>query len=264
MRERTKDTLSLIGAGLLLMVMNAEGIARAAKFTVPEKFHAVSEVVSGSLVDVSRATGLYRVREAGESASSEMGLNTRTSEMPDGVLFLGDSVLEDVVTSFRRSAPEELPVSDVILRGSQLGDALWDWNGTAAKAARESRANTAVVMLDASETEPEGWRQYGELIDELRNNGVRQVVLLARPVSSDDRYEADRAKRIQQMREAAERRGAVFTDLSTTLMGTNGSFPDFVTGHDGVKVRVREKDGYHLTAGGADMFAQELMSVLGF
>lgn len=264
MRERTRDTVSLVVAGLLLMTLNAEGIARAARFTVPDLLHVVSDSASDLLVDVARETGLSRVRDAGEFVSGEIGLNNRTSEKPDGVLFLGDSVLEDVVTAFRESAPESVPVSDVILRGSQLGDALWDWRGVAAKAARESRADTAVVMLDASKTDPGSWQQYGELIDELRENGVSQVVLLARPVSSDDRYEADRADRVWQMREAAERRGAVFADLSTTLMGANGSFPDFVTGRDGVKVRVRERDGYHLTAGGSEMFAQELMSLLGF
>jgi hypothetical protein len=46
-------------------------------------------------------------------------------------------------------------------------------------------------------------------------------------------------------------------------MGTNGSFPAFVTGLDGQKIRVRESDGYHLTRAGSEMFASDLLSLLG-
>lgn len=263
MKQRIKEVLSLVVAGLLLLIMNAEGVSRAARFTVPEAFTKVSEHVCGALVNLARETGLYRVRRTGELVSGGLGLNIRSSEKPNGVLFLGDSVLEDIVKAFRESTAGEVPVSDVIMRGSDLGGLLWDWDNAAAKAARESRASTAVVMLDASDASSKGWREYADLIDVLQDNGVENVVLLARPVSSDDGYEADRVYRVRQMKRAAEAPGVTFADLSVALMGANGSFPDFVTGPDGVKVRVRDKDGYHLTAGGAEIITRELISVLG-
>lgn len=245
------------------MASNAEGIARASRFTAPELLREPAQAVSNFVVETVESTGVLEIRRAGEKLSYEMGLNTRFGARPDGVVFLGDSVLEDVAEQFAKQAEKDTAVSSVILRGSQLGSTLWNWESEAQRAMRDTEAAVAVVMLDTMDTAFESYREYVKLIDVLKQNGAKQVVLLARPVSTDDRYEAGRGERVTQMKRAARETGVVFADLSSVFMGANGSFPSHVTNQDGVKVQVRERDGYHLTKEGASMMAHEIKLLLG-
>jgi len=263
MRAKLRDSLLILLTGSLLLLGNAEGVARAVRFTAPKPVRGFAESLSGSLADVSRTLGFTSVREAGESVAGGLGIENQINTEPDGVLFLGDSVLGDVAESFEDMVGGKLPVSKVIVRGSQLGSPLWDWSSLAREAAERSRADTAVVMLDTADVGEGEHREYESLVKVLYKSGVKQVVLLVRPVSSDDTYEAGRGFRIRQMRAACDSTGAVCADLSRSLMGTNGSFPDFVTGLDGRKIRVRESDGYRLTRDGADIFSSDLLSLLG-
>lgn len=263
MRAKLRDLLLIILTGSLLLLGNAEGVARAVRFTAPKPVSGIATRLSNSLADVSRALRFTSARQAGEYVADELDIENRVDVAPNGVLFLGDSVLDDIVESFTEMVGSQLPVSKVIMKGSQLGSPLWDWDKLASEAAERTRADTAVVMLDTTGVGERHYVEYESLVRVLYESGVKQVLLLGRPVSADDTYEADRGTRIKQMRAACASTGAVCADLSSALMGTNGSFPAFVTGLDGRKIKVRENDGYHLTRAGSEMFASDLLSLLG-
>ena len=55
----------------------------------------------------------------------------------------------------------------------------------------------------------------------------------------------------------------VIVDATRSVMSSTGAVGSYITTANGERVRVRGQDGVHLTASGAELFAEEVVQQLG-
>lgn len=224
-------------------------------------FEKRSRHPSASSVDRTAAAVIGPVPYAGWVRDLAGGVGSRVEGLEQrrvegDVVVVGDSLIGDVVAPLRAElAAGGVGVDALIRRGTALapGDP-WGWQDTVSEFVdRHGPPGVVVAMLEPTPgvpvDDPQWVTKASALIDEFASWWPgSDVVWLARPV--DDGFERLNAA-------ARSARAVVFIDATSPFVAVTREFTDSVV-VDGRLVKVRQRDGLHLSDAGAELFAAEI------
>ncbi|MDR2849529.1 MAG: DUF459 domain-containing protein [Verrucomicrobiota bacterium] len=209
-----------------------------------------------------------------------------TSRAAEGapVLMMGDSMMRllDVAMEKELKAAGIQPaVSFSALGSSLIRSDLFDWYAKTAALLKEHKPATVVITLGKNDRQtlktPDGqlvpygspaWeaaygKYVGRVMDELIQGGVQKVIWLLLPDMKEPALqEYAQAVNTVFMREAAAetRKDKVsLFDVRPLLTRRPGTYSAFVMAADGAALSVRDVDGVHLSAVGAERVARSLV-----
>lgn len=270
MSTRASRTIIAVGVFCVTtLVMNAASIARIAERTTPEILKPAVRTVLRGASRAGEFTHLGEVRGVFENLRDTVR-GGRGSEIyaGDGTVYLlaGDSVMEDIAPAFaevtRRSGAR---VEEYIQRGSDVGDPFVDWGAELEQVVRDRDVDVVVLLADVrGDTVQEASTTARALVLRLQRAGVKDVVWIARPAVRNVQYEAGRRFRHEVLMETQRQTdGLTVLDPGSALVSSQGGYSTYLVDEDGVRVRVRQQDGVHLTVDGARIVAQSLADQLG-
>lgn len=252
---------------VLSLVWNASSISRIYEHTTPALLHPAASVVLEAAREVESRTNAINPRYYSHEMFDAMtqtvvigNSDTRT------FLFVGDSMMERPALEMSRMViARGFSAATKTAKGSSLGSFLWAWEKDIVTEVRNTSADIVVVMLD-----PEADNKK-EFKDEIRvfNNaaisaGASQVVWLVRTWVNDPAYEEARPRIENSLRELDEELSEmVVIDATSVLERSDGSPLRYAQSASNSRARLREKDGTHLTAAGAELFATAVLKELG-
>jgi hypothetical protein len=265
----SRTTIAVAVFCALSLVMNATSISRIAERTTPEAFQPAVRVVLRGASAAGDLAGLDNVRDAFEKLRDTVR-GGRGSEIyaGDGTVYLlaGDSVMEDIAPAFAAvTRSSGARVEEYIQRGSEIGDPFVDWGAELEQVVRDRGVDVVVLLADVrGDSVQEASRTASALVRRLQKAGVKDVVWIARPAVRNVQYEAGRSFRHEVLM-ATQRQtdGLTVLDPGSALVSSQGGYSTYLVDEDGVRVRVRQKDGVHLTRDGARIVAQALADQLG-
>lgn len=200
------------------------------------------------------------------------------------VLMIGDSMMRQLGVAMEKElkAAEIQPASAFSSLGSGLTrvDA-FDWFGKIESLMQERKPKVVVIAIGANDRQPikassgqmflcgtpewekEYSRYVGRVMDALITGGVEKIVWLLLPDMKDPAHQeyAQRANAVF-MREATteSRQGKIaLFDMRGVLARKPGTYSAFVMAPNGQALTVRDPDGVHLSAVGAQRVAQALV-----
>jgi uncharacterized protein len=127
-------------------------------------------------------------------------------------------------------------------------------------------ANDAKNLARGADQDPQWRARYTAVVEEmlevLAGNG-RTVYWLGAPIMSDTAY-SERVKGVNSVYQevAAEHPEVRYVDAFTVLSGPDGKYAPTLRRDDGNVVRVRARDGIHLTPAGGDVLARTVLEQL--
>ena len=265
----SRTTVAVIVFCTFSLVMNAASVSRIAERTTPEAFKPAVRVVLRGARDAGDLTGLENVRDAFEKLRDTVR-GGRGSEIyaGDGTVYLlaGDSVMEDIAPAFAEVTRESgARVEEYIQRGSDVGDPFVDWGAELEQVVRDRDVDVVVLLADVrGDTVQEASKTASSLVRRLQQAGVKDVVWLERPAVRNVQYETGRRFRHEVLMEAQRQtEGLTVLDPGAALVSSQGGYASYLVNENGVRVRVRQQDGVHLTRDGARIVAQALADQLG-
>jgi hypothetical protein len=267
--EKMRVLIAIAVFSVLALLMNASNISRIAERTTPEVLRpGVREVLSVART-LSEKTRLERVRETFSDLRDLVrgGQSRELSSGGSGVYLLGgDSVMEDIAPAFADVVRQSgASVEEYIQRGSEVGDPFVDWGDGLEKVVRERNVDVVILLTDVRGSNlDEAVANATALVLQLQRAGVKDVVWLERPAVRNAEYEAGRQFRRDVLMETQRRvDGLRILDPGSALVSSQGGYSSYIVREDGMRVRVRDRDGVHLTAEGARIVAQSIADQLG-
>ena len=251
---------------LIALCGNAVNIERVFRRTTPTvAVGATSRVLNGAR-QIGDVTGLVQVRRYGEDMRSLLSGVQYRAEGGESFLLCGDSMMEVVAPVLAaRLGENNIQSSTFIARGSVAGGSLWNWDADLEREVKRTKADVVVIMLDAEADESSTYTdEISAVVTAAVQAGAETVVWLERPITLDKAYEKGRAMRRRALHEANKLHPEmVVVDATRAVMSSTGAVGSYITTGDGKRVRVRAADGVHLTASGAELFAEEVVQQLG-
>lgn len=250
------------------LVLNANGVARVAERTTPGVLKPFTNPVLDVALRVQRELGVLDVRdEVSRFARWARGDSTGVPTSNSGgerFMLAGDSVMENIVASWPGVATQWPVVATYIQRGSKVGDPFVEWSNDMADLVRANKVDVVVIIADVeASSEDEYSSKALDLVRAVLDAGAKRIVWLERPITANSTYEQGRYSRRSALREAARKEPRLTTlDASPALISSVGGFSSYVVTPQGRRVRVRERDGVHLTRDGAELVVQYLQDVL--
>lgn len=265
-RRFASAALSFCIVGTLL---NATNIARVATRTTPSYLKPVQQPVIDFAIRIEKYLGVdvvrsgsTRLRDALDSSQESRAVSLSGAK---SYLFAGDSVMESVADKMSQVVIADGGVAAThIEEGSTAGNPLWAWEETLAVQVRQAKADVVVLLLDIdAQTSQEYTAEALALAKVALNAGATSVIWVEKPVTNLRSYEIHRPAIHEALLDAARQESRlVVLDGSEALIGPLGAFGSYVVDANGKRVRVREPDGVHLTASGAQLFADLIWSEL--
>jgi hypothetical protein len=260
----------LIGFAVAFAVValgaNASNIERVYIRSTPSIVQAPVRDVLHAAREAGDAMHLDDVRAAGVRIHDELsGVPVAGQKTGATYLLCGDSMMETIAPAMSALlAAQNIDTSTFVSRGSSIGGALWDWESDMRTAVKRTGADVVVVMLDGTARTIDGYSAQVESVARAAlGAGAERVIWLERPVTLDREYEQLRSVRNGGLRLASRHLpGLGVLDATLSLMPSSGAVSSYVTLADGEVVKVRDRDGVHLTDRGAQLFAQEVVDQL--
>lgn len=250
------------------LVLNANGVARVAERTTPGVLKPFTNPVLDVALSAQKELGILDVRNAvSRFARWARGDSTGVSVADLGeerFMLAGDSVMENIVATWSQVATQWPVVTTYVQRGSKVGDPFVEWDNDMADLVRANKVDVVVIIADVEASSEEEYSSKAlVLVRAVLDAGAKRVVWLERPITANSTYEKGRYSRREALREAArvEPRLTVL-DASPALVSSVGGFSSHIVTPQGQRVRVRERDGVHLTRDGAEIVVQYLTDVL--
>lgn len=249
-------------------VMNANGVARVAERTTPDVLKPLTNPVLNVAVRAQRNLGIVDVRDdvsrfARWSRGESVGAAAPSSG-GERFMLAGDSMMENIVASWSQVATQWPVVATYVQRGSKVGDPLVGWNNDMSELVRENKVDVVVMVADVDASSVAEYSSKAlDLARAVLDAGAKRVVWLERPITANSTYEEGRYSRREALREASRREPRLTVlDPSVALVSSVGGFSSYVVTPQGRRVRVRERDGVHLTLDGAVLVVQYLADAL--
>jgi hypothetical protein len=250
------------------LVLNANGVARVAERTTPDVLKPFTNPVLDVALRAQKELGILDVRNAvSRFARWSRGDSTGVSVADSGderFMLAGDSVMENIVASWSQVATQWPVVATYVQRGSKVGDPFVEWDNDMADLVRENKVDVVVIVADVDASSVAEYSSKAlDLARAVLDAGAKRVVWLERPITANSTYEEGRYSRREALREAARREPRLTVlDPSVALVSSVGGFSSYVVTPQGRRVRVRERDGVHLTLDGAVLVVQYLADAL--
>lgn len=251
------------------MLLNATNIARVATRTTPSYLKPVQQPVIDFAIRVEKYLGVGVVRSSAtrlrNTLDSSHENKTVSLDGAESYLFAGDSVMESIADKISQIVIADGGVATThVEEGSTAGNPLWAWEETLAVQVRQAKADVVVLLLDIDAQTPEEYAAEAVALARVAfSNGAKSVVWVEKPVTNLRSYELHRPAIHEALLDAARREPRlVVLDGSEALIGPLGAFGSYVVDENGKRIRVREPDGVHLTANGAQLFADLIWSEL--
>jgi len=263
-----RTLVGIVVFALLALVMNANGVARVAERTTPGVLKPLTNPVLDVAVLAQRELGILDARDAvSRFARWSRGDSTGISTSKSGevrFMLAGDSVMENVIASWSQVATRWPVVATYVQRGSKVGDPFVEWDNDMADLVRANKVDVVVIIADVeASNEAEYSSKALDLVESVLDAGAERVVWLERPITANSTYEEGRYSRREALREAARVEPRLTTlDTSPAIMSSVGGFSSHIVTPQGRRVRVRERDGVHLTRDGAELVVQYIHDVL--
>jgi hypothetical protein len=265
----SRRNLAVAVFSVFSLLMNAGHVSRIAERTTPDVLKPVVRRVLSVARSTSERTHLDHVRRAFENLRDQVrgGHGSELSKGEKRVYLLGgDSVMENIAPVFADLMQQQgASVEEYIQRGSEIGDPFVDWGAELEKVVKDRHVDVVVLLVDVKgATLDEAASAAVELVRRLQRAGASDVVWLERPAVRNVQYETGRRFRHEVLMEAQRRvSGLSVLDPGAALVSSQGGYASYIVREDGVRVRVREKDGVHLTTDGAHIVAQAIADQLG-
>lgn len=264
MRRLVTASLSF---AVLSLVWNASSISRIYERTTPSLLHPAASVVLEAAREVESRTKAVNPRRYSHDLYDAV---TQTAVLGDKnaktFLFVGDSMMERPAQEMSRMLVSQgYSTATKIAKGSSLGSVLWAWEKEIVSEVQNTGADVVVVMLDP---EADNKKEFKEEVRVFKNAaisaGASQVVWLVRTWMNEPEYEKARPRWEAALREVdQESNDMVLVDATSVLERSDGSPLRYAQGSSNTRARLREKDGTHLTATGAKIFATAVLEELG-
>mgnify|MGYP001030694963 FL=1 len=259
-------TAALVFAALSL-IWNASSISRVYERTTPSFMHPVASVVLEAAREVESRTNAVNPKYYSHELYDAL---TQTAVLGDAkaktFLFVGDSMMERPAQEMSQSLVKRgYSTATKIAKGSSLGSFLWTWEKDIVIEVQATNADVVVVLLDP---EADNKAEYKDEVRTFKNAaieaGAKQVVWLVRTWVNEPEYEEARPRWEAALRELdAESNDMVLIDVTAVLENSDGSPLRYAQGESGSRIRLREKDGTHLTQAGAEIYATAVLKELG-
>ncbi len=259
-------TASLAFAALSL-IWNASSISRIYERTTPSFMHPVASVVLEAAREAESRTNTINPRYYSHELYDTM---TQTVVIGNSdtktFLFVGDSMMERPAQEMSQSLVKQgYSTATKIAKGSSLGSFLWTWEKDIVTEVQNTSADVVVVMLDP---EADNKAEYKDEVRTFKNAaieaGAKQVVWLVRTWVNEPEYEEARPRWEAALRELDEESNdMVVIDATAVLENSDGSPLRYAQGESSSRIRLREKDGTHLTQAGAEIYATAVLKELG-
>ena len=167
------------------------------------------------------------------------------------------------------------PIVDSRVSSGLLSPDFFDWPKNGAEDMSTYDPDVTVFIIGANDAKslPRGadedpqWRaRYTTVVEEMLEvlaGGGRTVYWIGAPIMSDTAY-SERVKGVNSVYQevAAKHPDARYVDAFTILSGPDGEFASTLPRDDGRVVRVRARDGIHLTPDGGDVLARTVLEQL--
>jgi hypothetical protein len=207
--------------------------------------------------------------------------NCREPLDPDDPLRLwigGDSLAGSLGPSLgelTRKSGVVQPIVDSRVSSGLLSPDFFDWPKNGAEDMSAYNPDVAVFIIGANdaknlprraEQDPQWRARYTAVVEEmlevLAGDG-RTVYWIGAPIMSDTAY-SERVKGVNSVYQevAAKHPEATYVDAFTIFSGPDGEFASTLPRDDGRFVRVRARDGIHLTPDGGDVLARTVLEQL--
>jgi hypothetical protein len=252
---------------VVALTLNAPAMSRTAPRTQPAPFSVALEHAAELSVNV----GGNRVRAWSEQMARIVGAGSERLDVTgdgDRYLLAGDSVMVDLAPALAAAIDERSDGASrsykFTIKGSAAGNVLWGWEDALPAEVRRTGADIVMLVLtvDAG-TESEYYAAAAFLVDQALAAGARQVVWIEHPVSADGEFEQGRALRHRALVRLGRRADVIVLDPSDAIVNSSGGYTAHLVTGSGPVVRVRERDGIHLTPAGAELVAEAVVSRLG-
>jgi hypothetical protein len=249
------------------LLLNAPAMSRTAARTQP----APVRVVIDHAARLSVALGVDGMRTQVEQVSARLLAGTvrlDTDGLGERYLFAGDSVMGDLAPALAAEVDERSGGSaqsfEFVIQGSEAGNDLWGWEEDLPDEVRRVEADIVMLVLTVqADTEAGYFDGAAYLVDKVIAAGARQVVWIEHPVSADGDFEQGRAMRHRALARLARRDDVIVLDPSDAIVNASGGYTSYLVTGTGHVVRVRQRDGIHLTPAGAELVAQAVVARLG-
>lgn len=252
---------------LLSLVWNASSISRIYERTTPSLLRPAAAVVLEAAREVESRTNVFNPRyyshQLYESATQTAVLGDKKAKT---ILFVGDSMMERPAQEMSRVLISHgYSTATKIAKGSTLGSLLWTWEKDIVSEVKNTGADIVVVMLDP---EADNKKEFKDEVRVFKNAaisaGASQVVWLVRTWVNEPEYEEARPRWEAALRELDEESSdMIVIDATSALEHADGSPLRYAQSKSNSRTRLREKDGTHLTAAGAEIFATAVLKELG-
>jgi hypothetical protein len=194
----------------------------------------------------------------------------------ESVLLLGDSMMKAIAPTLEQkftAAGCDVKTTAAIGTGLARLD-LYDW---IAKAAEQSKADVAVVMMGANDNQPmrtaggivrhgnpEWDKEYtaraANFMAALQKNGIKTIVWVELPAMRDDKLEADVRGINAAAKAAVSQAGQTWFETRAMFSkGGDGKYVAYLIQGSGMPLHVRAEDGIHISRKGADVLAEKLV-----
>jgi lysophospholipase L1-like esterase len=228
--------------------------------------------------------GVWKVQLRGPTKritnSIAVGVKIKQRVVPNpGVLLLGDSLMSNLVTPITDRLGTRVNVFENLVGGSGLTDATYNWVNAAKRQLKLHKPKAAAMLIGGGDGFPlttadgtkvnccgDDWStaysvKVARMMTVLRNGGKTKVVWILNPAMKRAGHQSviaaiNRAARIAQPGVA----GVKIVDLGQAL--TPGGFYAESIDFGGKSVRVRQKDGVHMTVAGADIASRPVVAAL--
>jgi hypothetical protein len=167
------------------------------------------------------------------------------------------------------------PIVDSRVSSGLLSPDFFDWPKNGAEDMATYKPDVTVFIIGANDAknlsrgadqDPQWRARYTAVVEEmlevLAGDG-RTVYWIGAPIMSDTAY-SERVKGVNSVYQAvaAEHPEVMYVDAFTVLSGPDGKYAPSLPRDDGRVVRVRARDGIHLTPDGGDVLARTVLEQL--
>jgi uncharacterized protein len=166
------------------------------------------------------------------------------------------------------------PIVDSRVSSGLLSPDFFDWPKNGAEDMSTYDPDVTVFIIGANDAKslpkdadqnPQGRARYTAVVEEMLEVLAegRTVYWIGAPIMSDTAY-SERVKSVNSVYQevAAKHPEARYVDAFTIFSGPDGRFASTLPRDDGRVVRVRARDGIHLTPDGGDMLARTVLQQL--